>query len=138
MVILTNATADIFVHLMNFPDKTKETVCPNEDGSFTIFINSRLSYEGQLKAYNHAMKHIKNEDFNKSDVQTVETVAHRASNDLKPVSARKYLEELKRLEKRRKKLQQQIKKDEERINYLSENCDIFARAEAQWLYGSDL
>ena len=33
-------------------------VVPNEDGSYTIFINAGLNRESQLKAYEHAMKHI--------------------------------------------------------------------------------
>lgn len=48
----------------------------NEDGSYTIFINSRLNYEQQMKAYLHAMKHIVGEDFRKEDVQHIEYLAH--------------------------------------------------------------
>ena len=45
-----------------------EVVTENEDGSYTIFINSRLNYEQQMKAYLHAMKHITGDDFQKNDV----------------------------------------------------------------------
>lgn len=48
----------------------------NEDGSYTIFINSRLNYEQQMKAYLHAMKHIVGDDFQKEDVQHIEYLAH--------------------------------------------------------------
>ena len=37
---------DVHVYLIDFPGRIKETVCPNEDGSFTVFINAKLSYEG--------------------------------------------------------------------------------------------
>ena len=53
-----------------------EVVTENEDGSYTIFINSRLNYEKQAKAYLHAMKHITGDDFQKDDVQSIEYLAH--------------------------------------------------------------
>lgn len=53
-----------------------EVVTENEDGSYTIFINSRLNYEKQMKAYLHAMKHITGDDFLKDDVQSIEYLAH--------------------------------------------------------------
>ena len=53
-----------------------EVVTENEDGSYTIFINSRLNYEKQMKAYLHAMKHITGDDFQKDDVQSIEYLAH--------------------------------------------------------------
>jgi len=60
---------DVHVYLMDFPGRTKEAVCPNEDGSFTLFINAKLSYERQLEAYKHALFHIQSQDFEKNDVQ---------------------------------------------------------------------
>ena len=53
-----------------------EVVTENEDGSYTIFINSRLNYEQQMKAYLHAMKHITGDDIQKNDVQSIEYLAH--------------------------------------------------------------
>lgn len=53
-----------------------EVVTENEDGSYTIFINSRLNCEKQMKAYLHAMKHITGDDFQKDDVQSIEYLAH--------------------------------------------------------------
>ena len=53
-----------------------EVVTENEDGSYTIFINSRLNYEQQMKVYLHAMKHITGDDFQKDDVQSIEYLAH--------------------------------------------------------------
>ena len=53
-----------------------EVVTENEDGSYTIFINSRLNYEKQMKAYLHAMKHITGDDFQKDDVQSIEYLTH--------------------------------------------------------------
>lgn len=53
-----------------------EVVTENEDESYTIFHNSRLNYEKQMKAYLHAMKHITGDDFQKDDVQSIEYLAH--------------------------------------------------------------
>lgn len=70
-------TPDVNVVLFDFKkQRGREMVVKNEDGSFTILINSRLSHRGQLEAYHHAMSHIENSDFEKTDVQTIETAAH--------------------------------------------------------------
>lgn len=74
MVILT--TLDVNIVFKDFPNYGKEMVIPNEDGSYTIFINSRLNREQQVKSYYHAMKHITGEDFDKENVQEIEALAH--------------------------------------------------------------
>ncbi len=53
-----------------------EVVTENEDGSFTIFVNSNLCDSKRLKAINHAFRHIANKDFAKADVQGIELSAH--------------------------------------------------------------
>lgn len=53
-----------------------ELVTPNEDGSYTVLINARMSYETQRKALLHALKHILNDDFEKENVQQIEAAAH--------------------------------------------------------------
>ena len=67
------------VFLVDFPTKAHGMVTANEDGSFTILLNARLSLSQQRKAYRHEMWHIKNHDFEKSDVQEIEYQAHRDS-----------------------------------------------------------
>ena len=62
--------------LIDFPVKGREMVVLNDDGSYTILINARLSDAGRMAAYEHAMKHILNDDFNKMDVQKIESKAH--------------------------------------------------------------
>lgn len=56
--------------------KSNEMIVPNEDGSYTVLINSRSACNKQLEAYEHALNHIKNDDFKKADVQQIETLAH--------------------------------------------------------------
>lgn len=54
-----------------------EAVTENEDGSYTIFVNNNLCESKRLSAINHALSHIKNFDFEKSDVQEIELVSHK-------------------------------------------------------------
>ena len=55
----------------------KEQVINNKDGTYSIFINDCLSPECRLKAYNHALTHIKNGDFDKHiDVSLIEKQTH--------------------------------------------------------------
>lgn len=68
---------DYQVQLTTFPDaKTKEAVSENNDGSYIIFIETSLSREAQQKAFMHAMKHILGNDFEKIDIDKIETDAH--------------------------------------------------------------
>ena len=62
--------------LIDFPVKGREMVVSNDDGSYTSLINARLSDAGRMAAYEHAMKHILNDDFNKINVQKIESKAH--------------------------------------------------------------
>lgn len=127
---------------MDFPVKGNEMVTENEDGSYTIMINTRLSYDGQLNAYRHAMKHIENDDFQKNDVQHIEASAHahkctEKSTNLE-IPAALYLERLQQLRKQKKQTKNKIVKDQKRVQFLQENYDMFEIAERQWLYGKDL
>lgn len=68
----------IFVYLLDFGDsKVKETVTENADGTYSIFINSRLDYETQQKAYKHALTHIMRQDFEKDNVELIEYECHK-------------------------------------------------------------
>jgi hypothetical protein len=70
---------DIQIRILDFPTtKVTETVTQNADGSYTIFLNSRMTQERQLESYLHAMRHITNNDFEKTDVQEIESEAHSA------------------------------------------------------------
>ena len=71
--------SDINVHLIDFPKNVKgnESVTPNEDGSYSVFINARAASNKQREAYLHALKHIENDDFSSSEsVQAIEARAH--------------------------------------------------------------
>ncbi len=69
---------DYQIQLINFPSgKVHEAVTPNEDGSFTIFIDKRLTWEAQRERFLHVMKHLYGNDFEKEDVQKIESEAHK-------------------------------------------------------------
>lgn len=72
-------TEDIFVYILDFKNtKIAETVTRNEDGSYSIFLNSRMSQEKQCDAYIHALGHILRMDFeSESSADTLESIAHR-------------------------------------------------------------
>ena len=67
----------IGVHLIDMDYLVKEQVISNPDGSFSIFINARLNAAQQMKAYQHALMHIINSDFEKEDVNQIESDTHR-------------------------------------------------------------
>lgn len=135
-------TPDVNVQILNFPSPGNELVVPNEDGSFTIMINARLSYEDQMKAYAHAMRHIENNDFSKDNVQGIEAEAHeiaKTTASSRKIPAKKFEAQLRRLKRERRQLQQAIQKREREILFLQEigvtNDNFFDAAERRWLYG---
>jgi hypothetical protein len=66
---------ELYVYYVDLPGKIHEMVTPCYDG-YTIYIADRLDEIGQRKAYCHALRHIYNGDFNKTDVQSIEWEAH--------------------------------------------------------------
>ena len=108
---------------MDFPSKKgNEMVVPNEDGSYTILIN--------------AMSHITNDDFLKGNVQEIEYYAHHPHKDPEP--AQIYLDRIKQLQAERRRLKKLIARDQKRVEFIQEHCDMFHRAEHHYLYGDDL
>lgn len=62
---------NIFTYLVDLPDGVDEAVLPCLEG-YTIYLDNRLSPEGREQAYNHALEHIINNDFEKFDVEKIE------------------------------------------------------------------
>ena len=69
-------TDDVFIYFVKLPDGIDGVTLPCF-GGYTIYIDERLTDHGRLKAYEHEMKHIKNRDFEKADVQEIEYYARR-------------------------------------------------------------
>lgn len=68
---------NVHVYIIDMPCTTNEFVTLNEDGTYSLFLNARCSYEEQCKSYKHALRHIRNNDFAKSDVQEIEMEGHK-------------------------------------------------------------
>lgn len=66
---------DIYIYYADLPNNIKEMVTPCYDG-YTVYINKKLPREIKRRAYNHAMRHIEQDDFNCSDVQDIEYRSH--------------------------------------------------------------
>lgn len=68
---------NIYTYFVKFPNRRiREAVMPCSDGGYTIYIDERLTLEQQIRAYNHAIRHIKNGDFDRCDVNRIELDAH--------------------------------------------------------------
>lgn len=67
---------NIYTYIVDLPPHITEMVTPCFDG-YTIYLDASLSPYGREKAFKHAMWHIRNNDFEKYDVQQIESEAHR-------------------------------------------------------------
>lgn len=53
------------------------SVWHNSDGTYTIFIDAKLSHQKQKEVFMHEFDHISRNDFEKIDVQDIESCAHQ-------------------------------------------------------------
>lgn len=67
---------NVYVYIVDLPDRVDEMVAPCFDG-YTVYLNARLSYAGRVRAYNHAIRHIERNDWEKDNVQIIEKDAHQ-------------------------------------------------------------
>lgn len=64
---------NIILRFIDFPNtKVKSCVTKNEDDTYTIFINAKLNDYQKIKALFHELDHIKNSDFDKLNVVSLE------------------------------------------------------------------
>lgn len=72
-------TIDYQIKLIPFPSgKIREAVVPNDDGTFTIFVDESLSREQQYQRFLHAYEHLTGNDFEKYDADEIEQDTHSA------------------------------------------------------------
>lgn len=66
----------------DMPATIKAYTVNNQDDSFTIVLNSRLSREQHLRSYHHELTHIERGDYERQckDVDIVEIFAHQSAN----------------------------------------------------------
>ena len=70
---------NIYVYFVHLPSGINEIVVPCADG-VTIYIEITLDRKKRIEAYKHAMGHVQNDDFQKSNVQDIEFQAHKINN----------------------------------------------------------
>ncbi len=66
---------DVYIYFIHLPPGISELVTPCLEG-YTIYIDESLDEAHRLKAYEHAIEHIRSNDFERADVQTIEAEAH--------------------------------------------------------------
>ena len=72
--------ADFYVRLIDLPYGVGGFVAPNEDGTFNVYLNARLSAEKNLDTFLHEVEHIENDDFyNGLPLQVIEERARLLS-----------------------------------------------------------
>ena len=54
---------DTYIRLVSLPPKVEGVTVPNDDGSFDVYINSRLSPTRQQETLEHELRHIRHEHF---------------------------------------------------------------------------
>lgn len=65
--------ADYFIRYMEMPSGIYACVTPNDDGTFSVYLDPRRSHDQQLADCSHEIRHIANDDFyNGLPIQEVE------------------------------------------------------------------
>lgn len=66
---------NVYVYLVKLPPRVNEMVVPCV-GGYTVYIDETLDDAHRLAAYDHALKHISRNDFDRDDVQQIESDTH--------------------------------------------------------------
>jgi len=126
---------DIYVYVVNLPPGINEMVTPCADGDFTVYLSAKLSSIGQQRAYEHALRHIQNHDFQKTDVQQIESEAHglTAPEPIREDPRKKRYEEMRKKNARaRKRIQKQLARKQKQVEYLLETDTEYRRE--HWIF----
>lgn len=67
---------DVYVYIVRLPYGIREMISPCF-GGYTVYISEDLTMQQRHNAYQHALKHIRNGDFEKISVQAIESEAHK-------------------------------------------------------------
>lgn len=70
---------DYYVRTVKLPGSVRGITIPNDDGTFSVFINSDLSEECTDKTVDHELNHIKKDHFY-DDTKTIEAVEAEADD----------------------------------------------------------
>lgn len=67
---------DYNIRLMDLPTGVKGLVKEKGD-YYTIVLNSRLTWEQNRKTFRHDYDHLEDNDYEKSDVDAIESISHK-------------------------------------------------------------
>lgn len=67
----------IRIYLMDLPHAVRGYTVKNEDDSYSIFLNARLSAQMQKETYDHEMRHIDHQDYGDVNVSYLEKIRHQ-------------------------------------------------------------
>lgn len=73
---------DIQLFYVDFPTKIRGRTVANADGTYSVFINARLSYAMQRKAIKHELRHIRKGEVDSDNVVSVQQL-EMGAHDLK-------------------------------------------------------
>lgn len=130
---------DVIVSTVDLKDtKVTEVVTKNDDGTYSIYLNARFSNERLKQAFDHAVQHLKNDDFYAEDVQAIEARAHHENPTLEMTD-----DEIQKallndaLERRRRKIRQRREQIQARLAEYAEFADQMDK-QRPFLYSSRL
>ena len=69
------------VEIIDLKNSVRSAVVKNDDDGYTIVLNARMCYECLQEAYFHEMEHIKQLDFEKNNVDEIESYTHSIKNN---------------------------------------------------------
>lgn len=69
--------SNVFLYLVDLPPGINEMVSPGCEDDYTIYIDRNLPYRQKVLAVDHALGHLRREDFYKDNIQEIEAEAHR-------------------------------------------------------------
>ena len=124
---------DYHVQLIDMEYGIHEQVVKASDGHHTILLNARDAQNQRLIGYKHAIEHLNSNDFEKTNVQKIETEAHLIEKQV-PVSQpepekpkKKRRDPEAEFERQWTRLQKRRKERERLFGY-----DAFRAAEDRW------
>lgn len=74
----TEYTSEVYVYYLDMPCSIDSNIVENPDGSFTLYLNSRMTHERNIEGYLHELIHIRKGDlYSTSNIHDVENEARK-------------------------------------------------------------
>lgn len=67
---------EVYIYYVDMPCSVASNLAQNPDGSYTLYLNSRLTCEKQLKGFLHELRHLENNDFDNKNINYIECMNH--------------------------------------------------------------